>query len=112
MRWFGRKQDPEHAVIVHFSLTGDEYGTEDEREALHRLTDSLEARIEANRAGEYDGDEFGGGEGVLYCYGPDADRLFSVIEADVRSFPARPAFAILRYGPADDRAAQERRIDL
>ena len=112
MRWFGRKRDPEHAVIVHFSLTGDEYGTKDEREALHRLTDSLEAQIETQRAGEYDGDEFGGGEGVLYCYGPDADRLFAVIESDIRSFPARPAYAILRYGPADDKAVRERRIDL
>ncbi len=31
---------------------------------------------ERQRAGEYDGDEFGGGQRTVYPYGPDADRLF------------------------------------
>ena len=61
--------------------------------------------------GEFDGNEFGGGEAVLYAYDPNADALFRAMEPPLRAFPARPAFAILRYGKAADPTAQERRID-
>jgi hypothetical protein len=79
---------------------------------VFRLEDRLESLIEAHGAGELDGNEFGGGEAVLYCYGPDADRLFAAIEAEVRAFGARPAYVTLRYGEAADPSAPERRIDL
>jgi hypothetical protein len=77
-----------------------------------RLEDSLETLIEQHKVGELDGNEFGGGEAVLYCYGPDADRLFDVIEQELRLFTARPAYVTLRYGEATDTGATERRIDL
>jgi hypothetical protein len=103
---------PEHAVIVHYALTGDEHGTVSEREAVFELENSLIATIEAQSLGDLDGNEFGGGEAVLYCYGPDAGRLFAGIEATLRAFPARPAHVMLRYGDVSDPHAQEQRIDL
>lgn len=120
MGWFSRRKQnavpdagaAEHAVIVHLRLGDDEHGTVEERESVFRLEDRLEALIEAQGAGEFDGNEFGGGEAVLYCYGPDADRLWQTIEAEVRSFPTRPAFVTLRYGDASDPGAREQRIDL
>ena len=113
MGWFNRKKQDaaEQAVIVHYNLSDDEYGLTDEREAVFRLEDRLESLIERNKVGEFDGNEFGGGEAVLYCYGPNADRLFEVIEHELRSFSARPAYAILRYGDAD-RSTTERRVNL
>lgn len=102
----------EHAVIVHYSLSDAEHGTVEEREAIFALEDRLESLIESQGLGEFDGNEFGGGEAVLYCYGPDAHRLFAGIEPELRAFPARPAFAHLRLGDVSDPHAPEERIDL
>lgn len=93
-------------------LSDDDHGLTEEREAVFRLEDRLEHLIQTHQVGEFDGNEFGGGEAVLYCYGPDADRLFVVIEQELRSFTARPAYAILRYGDVTDPSAMQRRIDL
>lgn len=102
----------EHAVTVHYSLSDDEHGAVAEREAIFELEDRLVSAIEAQALGEFEGNEFGGGEAVLYCYGPDAGRLFAGIEAELRAFPARPAYAQLRYGEVSDPEAREQRIDL
>ena len=102
----------EHAVIVHYSLSDEEHGTVEEREAIFALEDRLEALIANQNLGELDGNEFGGGEAAIYCYGPDAGRLFAGIEAEVRAFPARPAYAYLRYGNVSDPDAREQRVDL
>jgi hypothetical protein len=103
---------PEHAVIVHYSLSGEELGSVQEREAIFALEDRLIRAIEAADAGEFDGNEFGGGEAVLYAYGPDADALFRAMEQDLRAFPARPAHALLRFGGPADPGGIQRRIDL
>jgi hypothetical protein len=102
----------EHAVIVHFKLSNDEHGTTQEREAVFALEDELEQAIASQAVGEFDGNEFGGGEAVLYAYGPNADSLFRAMEPSLRAFSARPAFAVLRYGAAADPTANEQRIDL
>lgn len=120
MGWFARRKAAadvvrsasEQAVIVHYELSDDEFGSADEREAVYALEDRLMAAIDAKGAGELDGNEFGGGEVVLYAYGPDALRLFAVMESTLRAFPARPAHAVLRLGEADDPSAEEIRIDL
>jgi hypothetical protein len=90
----------EHAVLVHIKLSGGDFGSEQQRDAIHRMTDALEARIRAAEAGEFDGDEFGGGECVLYMYGTDADRLYSVILPVLRDSDLMDGgYAIKRYGP-------------
>jgi len=103
---------PEHAVLITYALSGDGFGAEGEREAIYALEYRLVEAIEAADAGEFDGNEFGGGKVVLYAYGPDASRLFTAMEPQLRAFPARPAHAVLRFGEADDPAAVERRVDL
>jgi hypothetical protein len=67
---------PEHAVIVHFALTGGDYGTEAQREAVFALEDQLIRAIDAAGVGEFDSNEFGGGEAVLYAYGAAPEILF------------------------------------
>jgi hypothetical protein len=88
------------------------YGTAEEREAIFVLEDRLSAVIETQQLGEHDGNEFGGDEATIYCYGPDADRLFGGIESEARACPARPAFAELRFGAATDPHAPTQRIEL
>jgi hypothetical protein len=102
----------EHAVSIHLPLSDAEYGTGEEREAVFALEDRV---LEAAAAlgGEHDGHEFGGGEAVLYTYGPDADALFEALRSCLADFPVRPgAFAVKRYGRADDPNAREERVPL
>jgi hypothetical protein len=104
--------ESEHAVTVHFRLSGDRFGTEAERDAVRQLQERLRTVIDDADAGEFDGNEFGGGGVTLWAYGPDADRLYAVMEPHLSAFTARPASATLRYGPADDPSARKRQIEL
>src|SRR3954464_8607688 len=101
----------EHCVRIFLKLSED-YGTEKEMEAIHELSDALEDAIELHKVGEYDGDEFGGGECTLYMYGPDADKLYKAIEKPLRkSRLARGGYVLKRYGPPED-GIREVRVDL
>ena len=103
----------EHSVIVHLRLSDNEFGTTEERDSIHGLTSELERRIDKAAVGEFDGDEFGGGECTLFMYGPDAERLFAAIEEPLRaSAHARRGIVIKRYGPIEDSSAREVRIEL
>jgi len=101
----------EQAVIVHIKLNADQFGSSQEREAVFALEDQLEASIADGGAGEFDGDEFGDNKCVLFMYGPDADRLFTIIEPILKSTPlASGGYAIKRYGEASDPNASEVRV--
>ncbi|WP_206606587.1 hypothetical protein [Steroidobacter cummioxidans] len=89
----------EQAVIVHFA-----YGSTD-LQALFELEDQLESAISAAGIGEYDGNEVAvdGSDGYLYMYGPDADKLFEVIQPILeRSSFMHGAEVRKRYGSAQD----------
>lgn len=103
----------EQAIIVHLPLREEGLGAPGEQAAVFALAEELEAAIGSSSAGEYDGEEFGGGSCVLYMYGPDANRLFAVVEPVLKSTPlSRGGFAIKRYGEAADADAVEERVDL
>ena len=103
----------EHAVLVHLRLSDAHFGTRQEMDAIHALSERLEAKILEAKAGEFDGDEFGQRECTLYMYGPDADALFVAIERELRASPlSRGGWVIKRYGAAEDRSAKELRINL
>jgi hypothetical protein len=103
----------EHAVIAHLRLSGGDMGSPAERARLEALEDELEQAIRSAKAGEFDGNEFGGNECVLYMYGPDADRLFATVEGVLGALPPSPgSYVIKRFGAADDRGAREERVDL
>lgn len=101
----------EHCVKICLKVSG-EYGSQGEIETIHEFSDTLERLIDEHGVGEFDGDEFGGGECTLYMYGPDADRLFEVIQKPLEGFPlARGGHVVKRYGPPED-GVKEVRIDL
>ncbi|MFC8202153.1 hypothetical protein ACFUTV_43275 [Streptomyces sp. NPDC057298] len=91
----------EHAVIAHFRLARDGFGDVDQRERVFKAEREMEAAAARACVGEVDGNEFGGGEAVVYSYGPDADALFSVLEPTLRSLPFRPAHVVLRRGDGE-----------
>lgn len=102
----------EQAVRITYQLSGDGYGDPDERAAILDLKYRLIDAVEATEAGEVDGTEFGAGKAEIFTYGPDARRLFAVMESELRAFPNRPALALLRFGEPDDPSAAEERIEL
>lgn len=101
--------DSEQSVFVYFTLDGGEYGTKTQREAFFQAEEILEAELRHSGVGEIDGNEFGGGQAVLFAYGRDADALFAAMEPQLRMVPLRPAHAHLRYGGPDK---PHTRIDL
>ncbi|MFK0281991.1 hypothetical protein ACIQVL_16185 [Streptomyces sp. NPDC090499] len=99
---------PEEAVIAHYRLSDNEYGSRAEREAIFDAERAMAAAVEQAGVGEVDGNEFGGGEAVLYAYGKDAESLFKVMEPTLRAVPFRPAHVVLRQGSRE----AESRVDL
>jgi hypothetical protein len=100
----------EQALITHLPLKGGFYGSRRERRAVQKLEKRLERAVVAV-GGEHDGDEFGGGEAVLYTYGPDADALLAALRKSLGRYQLRSgAYAIKRYGEASDPDAREERV--
>jgi hypothetical protein len=88
----------EQAVLVHLdgtSLPDEVY----ERHDLASLEDRLVAALSAAGTGEFDGNETGPTETVVFLYGPDAEALFTSVEAVLRSYPlCRNARVEIRHG--------------
>jgi hypothetical protein len=99
-------------VMTHLKLSDQQFGTAEERERVFEL----EARIVSAVAAigcDHDGNEFGGGEAVLFTYGPDADALLDVIRESLKGFDVLPgSYAIKRYGGVHERDAAEARVEL
>lgn len=101
----------DQAVIVYLILNDGQFGAADERESIYALEDRLEKAIEDASVGEFDGDLFGEGECILYMYGPNAERLFVVVEPLLKSSPvAAGGYAIKRFGVEADPSAKEVRV--
>jgi hypothetical protein len=102
----------EHAVFVHLKLSS-ALGTPAEVAAVRELSITLERVLRESASGEYDGDEFGGGECVLYMYGDDADVLFDAIAPTLRaSTLGANGWVSKRYGRAKDQTVRTARVDL
>ncbi|MFG3369611.1 hypothetical protein ACGF0K_32210 [Streptomyces sp. NPDC048156] len=66
---------PEQAVIAHYRLSDDQYGSPAEREAIYDAERAMTTAVEEAEVGEVDGNEFGGGEAVLYAVGLEKSSL-------------------------------------
>ncbi|SHN32669.1 hypothetical protein [Cryptosporangium aurantiacum] len=123
MGLFSRKQPfamtdvSEHVVVARFRLAPGPRGTATNLHNVYALEEQLASAIESAGAGEFEPpqfgrDETGHNELVLSAYGPDANRLFAAMEPALRSFPARPASVLLRFGAFDDPNAAEQLVRL
>ncbi|MFJ3099741.1 hypothetical protein [Streptomyces hydrogenans] len=108
----GAEGSVEHAVIARYRMPGDGFGEPGDRAVVRAAQKLLAQVIERAGVGEFDGNEFGGGEVVLFAYGPDADALFAVMEPILCDLSFRPANVVLRYGSASDPATAERLVEL
>jgi hypothetical protein len=93
----------EHAVLVHITSLPADAG-------LDEIEDPLIEAIEQAGVGEFDGNEVGPDDAVLYMYGPDGDALWATVEPVLRAAPlGEGSYAIVRYG---EQGAQEKRIEI
>ena len=104
-----KTESAEQAVLVYLNGTDLPDQVYDEYD-LATLEDKLIEVIEREKLGEYDGNEFGPTETILFMYGPDAERLFSGIESILRAYPlCQQARVEIRPG-APGAAAREVRL--
>jgi hypothetical protein len=75
---------PTGSLRIVFALQGNGFGTHEQREAIHRLTDKLDTILNASGGGKFDGDEFGAGECSLYMYGDDPEAIYESISATLK----------------------------
>jgi hypothetical protein len=76
----------EQAVLVYLngsSLPDEVYENFD----LETLELQLEEAINSANVGQYDGNEFGPEEVVLFMYGPDAEAIFAAVRPALQSYP-------------------------
>ena len=93
----------EHCVFVNFPFQGTDLSP------IFELEDQLISAIEKSAAGEFDGNEVGESETVLYMYGPDADALYAAVSPILRNSPlARGGTIVRRYGPSGDETREVR----
>lgn len=71
--------DDERDLLIVLPLSNRMMGTNEERAEISRLADQLEAQVVEAGLGEYDGDEYGGGECILFFCGPDDEALLGFL---------------------------------
>ncbi len=86
----------EQDLLFILPLQKGQMGTNQERQAIERLEDELEAAAQAAGVGEFDGDEYGGGECTLFFCGPDVERLLAVLRPLVKRSPLGRGAAYVR----------------
>lgn len=102
----------EHAVLVTIPLKDGEFGSEQERQELYGLESQLTAAIAEKGAGEFDGNDFGGGQVTFYMYGPDADALYDAIAPVFEKHGITGVQVTKRYGEPDDPDAAQSRFSI
>jgi hypothetical protein len=91
--------EPEQAVIIQIPLS-DQFGQAEEIKSIHEIEDRIGQLLAREKVGELDGDEFGGGNCVIYLYGQDANKIFIVITPILTNWHALKGGAVVRrYGP-------------
>ena len=102
----------EHCIQVFLKLST-EHGSDKDRDRIEALTEKFADAIEKYEAGEFDGDEYGGGFCRLFMYGLDADKLFDAIKKPLLASPlSKGGYIVKRYGEASDTDCKEVRVDL
>jgi len=100
----------EEALIAAIKLRSGDMGTEQERDRISALEQQLSKAIKNSSAGDFDGDEYGGGTCTIYMYGPSAERLLSVALPILKKFNAPSgSYVIKRFGKP---GAKQTRIPL
>ncbi len=83
----GDPADTEQDLLVVFPLAGGDLGTPDEQRRIDELGDELAEWLAEQGLGEYDGDEYGGGECTMFFCGADSQALVAALRPILRRNP-------------------------
>ena len=97
-------------LLLVLRLSNRQMGTNQERQEIEAFADELEAAVTAAGAGEYDGDELGGGECTLFFCGPDVDALQRVLAPLAKRSPLCRGGYFVRLVPGADGAMERQRL--
>ena len=108
---FEDKWDQSVKIVLNLSTYG--FGTPDQRYAIETMLAKMDRFIKKNNAGEVKESNFvGGGQHIIYIIGPDADRIYSIVEPILKEFPVtRSAVITKRYGDISNPDAREEIIN-
>jgi hypothetical protein len=93
---------PEHDLLVVLKLSNRAIGRAAEREQIELFADELATAVAEAGVGEFDGDELGGGECILFFCGPDLERLLGVLLPLLRRSPLCRGASIVRMEPDEE----------
>jgi len=102
--------DGEQDLLVVLKLSNRMMGTAQERMEIEAFADQLEAAVTEAGVGEYDGDELGGGECILFFCGQDIDRLQVVLQPFLKRSPLCRGGHLVRMVPDEDGVPQRKRL--
>lgn len=119
---FGRDDEPEDGlfgdaaderdVLVVMRLSNRGMGTNEERAEIARFADQLADAVEEAGIGEYDGDEYGGGEHILFFCGPDEMKLVEFLRPLLQRAPCGRGAHFVRLIETDDGEMKREKIPL
>ena len=75
----GPEPGDERDLLVVLRLSNRQMGTAEERAEITLMADELSRAVESAGVGEYDGDEYGGGECILFFCGSDEEALLGFL---------------------------------
>lgn len=104
--------DSEQDLLVVLRLSNRQMGTNRERQELEEFADELEAAVVEAGVGEYDGDEIGGGECILFFCGPDIDKLVAVLLPHLKRSPLCRGGHLVRMVPGADGMPERQRLPI
>ncbi|HZN38628.1 MAG TPA: hypothetical protein VFD82_07480 [Planctomycetota bacterium] len=104
--------DEEQDLLVVLALGNKAMGTSKERMEIEAFADQLEAAVTEAGVGEYDGDEFGGGECTLFFCGPDVDRLLAVLQPLLRRSPLCRGGHLVRMVADGNGVSQQQKLPI
>lgn len=93
---------PEQDLLVVLKLSNRAIGRAAEREQIELFADELATAVAEAGVGEFDGDELGGGECILFFCGPDLERLLGVLLPLLRRSPLCRGASIVRMEPDEE----------
>jgi len=103
----------EQLARLHIPLSDGQLGTKAERDRCFDLEEKIAEAVSLAGVGEHDGNEVGGGEFTIWCYGMDAKAIVPILRDHVLAANLHHgAWIHLRLGDVEDEDAPEERIDL
>ena len=99
----------EEDLLVVFPLAGGDHGSPDEQQQIDELGDELAELLDEHGLGEYDGDEYGGGECTMFFCGADSQALVAALRPVLRRHPLCRRGHFVQLVEAADGSLERRR---